>query len=222
MNEEGKTMQHLLRPKLFLRWAFEMFGDVAHSRQDRVHRFIEEAIELAHAERVSEQSLNKIQARVYSRPRGETDKEIGQSQATLECFAESIGLSSDGEAQREWERVQEIPREEWQRRHSDWNGRPRASRKSRLYRAGGSVYFIRYGEMIKIGFTLNVAKRVVGLQSGFPSALELVHSIPGTPLDEMYLHKKFSSLKERGEWFRAEPVLLGYIESLKRNTNPRV
>jgi hypothetical protein len=111
-------MQHLLRPNLFLRWAFEMFGHIAYNRQERIHRFIEEAIELAHAEHVSEQTINKIQARVYSRPPGETYKEIGQAQATLECFAESIGLSSDGEAQREWERVQTIPREEWERRHS--------------------------------------------------------------------------------------------------------
>jgi hypothetical protein len=36
----------------------------------------------------------------------------------LETFAESIGLSSADEAQREWERVQGIPKEEWEQRHA--------------------------------------------------------------------------------------------------------
>lgn len=111
-------MQHLLRPKRFLRWAFEMFGHVAHDRQERLSRFVEEAVELAHAENMPRELLGKITERVYSRERGFVAKEIGQAQATLEMFAESIGLSSDGEAQREWDRVQSIPREEWERRHS--------------------------------------------------------------------------------------------------------
>ena len=38
------------RPKEFLAWAVRMFGPVALERQERLDRFIEEAIELAHAE----------------------------------------------------------------------------------------------------------------------------------------------------------------------------
>ncbi len=106
-----------LRPKKFLKWAVDMFGPVALKRDERCHRFLEEAIELAHAEGVDTDWLDRIIARVYSRERGEVGKEVGQAQATLECFAESIGLSSDGEAQREWDRVRTISSEEWQRRH---------------------------------------------------------------------------------------------------------
>lgn len=111
-------MQHLLRPKHFLKWAADIFGPIALDRQERLSRFVEEAIELAHAERMDPALLDRIIARVYSRSPGETYKEIGQAQATLECFAENIGLSSDGEAAREWDRVQGIPKEEWQRRHA--------------------------------------------------------------------------------------------------------
>jgi len=107
-----------LRPKRFLKWAVDMFGPVAMDREERLARFVEEAIELAHAEAMPQMKLAKIINRVYTRPPGDTPKEIGQAQACLETFAESIGLSSDGEAAREWDRVKQIPREEWQRRHA--------------------------------------------------------------------------------------------------------
>lgn len=107
-----------LRPKKFLKWAVDMFGPVALDRRERIARFVEEAVELAHAEQMPPAMLSRIIERVYSRPPGETPKEVGQAQACLETFAESIGLSSDGEAQREWDRVRTISSEEWQRRHA--------------------------------------------------------------------------------------------------------
>lgn len=106
------------RPKEFLQWAVDMFGQIALDRQERLSRFVEEAIELAHAEGMRLDLMEKIVARVYSRERGNTAKEIGQAQACLETFAESIGLSSDAEATIEFERVKAIPKEEWTRRHS--------------------------------------------------------------------------------------------------------
>jgi hypothetical protein len=106
------------RPAEFLAWAREMFGPVALVRGERLLRFVEEAIELAHAEGMERLVLDKVAERVYSRPAGDTPKEIGQAQACLETFAKNIGLSSDAEAQREWERVQSIPKTEWDRRHA--------------------------------------------------------------------------------------------------------
>lgn len=106
------------RPAEFLAWARATFGPVALVRGERLLRFIEEAIELAHAEGMERDTLNRVCDRVYSRPVGDTPKEIGQAQACLETFAESIGLSCDVEAQREWERVQQIPSAEWERRHA--------------------------------------------------------------------------------------------------------
>jgi hypothetical protein len=106
------------RPAEFLAWAVDMFGPVAKLRSERLLRFVEEAIELAHAEGMERAYVTRITERVYSRPAGDTPKEIGQAQACLETFAENIGLSSADEAEREWRRVQEIPRDEWTRRHS--------------------------------------------------------------------------------------------------------
>lgn len=106
------------RPIRFLRWARTVFGPVALLRSERLLRFAEEAIELAHADGMERQTLDAIANRVYSRERGDVNKEIGQAQATLELYAENLGLSSDSLAQIEWERVQKISPEEWARRHA--------------------------------------------------------------------------------------------------------
>jgi hypothetical protein len=106
------------RPREFLAWAVRTFGEVAREKGERVARFIEEAIELAHASGMNGHKIARILTRVYERPAGDLAKEIGQAQATLECLAENLGLSADALAQAEFERVQSIPQEEWDRRHA--------------------------------------------------------------------------------------------------------
>lgn len=108
----------MTRPKEFLAWAAETFGPIALGRKERLRRFAEEALELLHAECMSIEELDRIMWRVWKRPPGETLKEIGQAQACLEMFAESIGESADRLAQLEFERVQTVPKEEWERRHA--------------------------------------------------------------------------------------------------------
>ena len=105
------------RPKAFLAWAIRTFGPVAANRDERAARFIEEALELVHAEDLPLHTIDRIMWRVYSRPAGEISREIGQAMACLECLAENIGLCADAEAQNEFARVQSIPQEEWTRRH---------------------------------------------------------------------------------------------------------
>lgn len=106
------------RPKAFLAWAVEIFGPIAKLRSERLLRFIEEAIELAHADGMEREVFNRVADRVYSREPGEINKEIGQAQACLETYAENIGESSAALAEKEWQRVQSIPRAEWERRHA--------------------------------------------------------------------------------------------------------
>lgn len=105
------------RPRAFLNWAADIFGPIARDRRERLTRFTEEALELAHAERLPISLLESLIDRVWANPRGETAKEIGQVQACLETFAESIGVSADAEASREFERVRDIPKDAWTRRH---------------------------------------------------------------------------------------------------------
>lgn len=106
------------RPKEFLAWAVGMFGPVALHRDERAARFVEEAVELVHAEGLPVATVFAIVSRVYQRPAGDVEKEIGQAQATLECLAENLGINANVMAQREFGRVQAIPREEWDRRHA--------------------------------------------------------------------------------------------------------
>jgi len=118
VNGKSKKGLKMGRPAEFLAWARAMFGPVALLRSERLLRFVEEAIELAHAEGMEREIFNRVADRVYARPPGNVGKEIGQAQACLETFAENIGMSSDAEAEREWVRVREISQDEWSRRRA--------------------------------------------------------------------------------------------------------
>lgn len=93
-----------------------MFGPIALDRKERAARFIEEAIELAQAEDLPLNLVMAVASRVYARPAGDVQKEIGQAQVTLECLAKNLGLSVDAEAAREFDRVRSISSDEHQRR----------------------------------------------------------------------------------------------------------
>lgn len=79
----------------------------------------------------------------------------------------------------------------------------------------GWVYFVRAGERVKIGHSLNVDARLTALQTGSPYKLELLAIVPGTVRDEAGFHRKFAALREHGEWFRYEGDLREYLESFE-------
>jgi hypothetical protein len=107
------------RPRAFLAWAIATFGSIAKLRSERLNRFVEEAIELAHADGMERSTLDVLANRVFSRPAGDIRKEIGQAQACLEMYAENLDLSSAAMAEIEWKRVRRIPVDEWHRRHGE-------------------------------------------------------------------------------------------------------
>jgi hypothetical protein len=77
------------------------------------------------------------------------------------------------------------------------------------------VYFLRSGASgpIKIGFTGNTPMaRLSALQTGNPEPLRLLAAIPGVREDEQRLHERFAHIRIGGEWFRAEPDLLAFID----------
>lgn len=106
------------RPAVWLAWAHKTFGDIAFDPRERALRFIEEAIEVAHAMGLDETTLSAIIARVYFRQRGDLAREIGQSMGTLELLAETMAINAEAETAAEFQRVQSIPQEEWDRRHA--------------------------------------------------------------------------------------------------------
>lgn len=106
------------RPTHFLNWAHQTFGDIALDPRERVLRFLEEAVELAQSLHVSMDTTDALVARVYRREPGDPVREMGQALATLELLAKAANIDADAEATKEFYRVQSIPKEEWERRHS--------------------------------------------------------------------------------------------------------
>lgn len=91
-------------------------------------------------------------------------------------------------------------------------------RLGRILSPTSVVYFIRMGDLIKIGTTISIRKRVSQL------SLTMSHVLatePGSEVLESRLHEKFAHLREHGEWFRPEPDLLEYVEEVKRRARRR-
>lgn len=76
-------------------------------------------------------------------------------------------------------------------------GLPPASQK------GCSIYFIQSenGGAVKIGRAEDLAKRLVGLQTGRPDKLVVIAAAPGTRENESEMHRLLAPWRERGEWF---------------------
>jgi hypothetical protein len=85
--------------------------------------------------------------------------------------------------------------------------------------ASGNIYFIRFGNRIKIGFSVQPQVRLGAIPHD-----EVLAVIPGTLADERALHRRFDHLREtlpgKGpgprEWFRIAPDLVQYIAEAKR------
>lgn len=82
-------------------------------------------------------------------------------------------------------------------------GRPRLKRQRMT---DGLVYFVRFGGLVKIGWTGNLKKRMAEVPNE-----EILGTVPGTMEDEKRCHVAFAHLRVKGEWFRPEPDLLEFI-----------
>lgn len=76
------------------------------------------------------------------------------------------------------------------------------------------VYFVRGGELIKIGWSRHVRSRVMGMKIGSPAALTVVALALGGWELEAVLHAKYSEYHSHGEWFRYEGRLRELVDSL--------
>jgi hypothetical protein len=93
------------------------------------------------------------------------------------------------------------------------------SRFSKGGKPGGKseVYFIQneQANMIKIGFSTDVNRRLDSLQTASPHPLQLMLSVPGSLQDEHSLHRLFDSCRGHGEWFEPHPDLLEFIDTCR-------
>lgn len=109
----------LAAPAAVLQWAVNSFGAIALNRDERAARMTEEAIEVAQVEGVPLEVIQRIAARVYSRPVGELGQEIGGLMVGLYALAANSGVDPDAEFRREFDRVLSKPREHWARKHAE-------------------------------------------------------------------------------------------------------
>jgi len=94
-------------------WLLACFGEIiAGDREERNHRFLEEALELVQACGCSENEAHQLVDYVYGRPIGEPAQEVGGVMVTLAalCLANGLDMHTDGETElaRIWTKVEAI------------------------------------------------------------------------------------------------------------------
>jgi len=78
----------------------------------------------------------------------------------------------------------------------------------------GYIYFIQMDRIgpIKIGFTTNIAKRILNLQVASPYPLNLLCLFPGNVDMEQKIHICYKEMRMEGEWFLPHPFILKEID----------
>ena len=99
-------------------------------------------------------------------------------------------------------------------RASTWN--PAAPEPSVLDRfLGGSfMYVVGRGEFVKIGRSQNPAQRISSLQTANPMRLETLLIVPEYVVTEQEAHRRWSSQREKGEWFSRTPELVAWLDEV--------
>lgn len=77
-------------------------------------------------------------------------------------------------------------------------------------KAAPVVYFLRFSDRVKIGFSTNLAGRLRAIPHD-----EVLATIPGGAREERALHERFADLRVTGEWFLYEDPLRSFIEELR-------
>lgn len=77
----------------------------------------------------------------------------------------------------------------------------------------GTIYYVRTGPFVKIGFTGNLRTRL----KQYPPDAELLVTEVGTPKLEKQRHRQFEAdLIGRTEWFHPSEALMAHIEALRQ------
>ncbi|MFV8301278.1 hypothetical protein ACNQP7_31770 [Mycolicibacterium fortuitum] len=74
------------------------------------------------------------------------------------------------------------------------------------------VYYLKFGDRVKIGTSTNLRKRLLDIPHDEVLAVE-----PGGPAMERCRHLQFANSRVNGEWFSCGDDLMQHIETLNRN-----
>jgi hypothetical protein len=81
----------------------------------------------------------------------------------------------------------------------------------------GFVYFLTDGSAIKVGFAVNVQRRLYNLQSGNPNTLRLLGYFPGTPADEDAIHRRLGAHHILGDWFAIHDDVFDALRKIEQH-----
>ena len=95
--------------------------------------------------------------------------------------------------------------------HSDAVVGPAETYRRNPYGPVGKVYFMRFSDRVKIGFTMNLRQRLLDVPND-----ELLGSMKGSRHTESSMHKRFAHLRITGEWFSMGEDLMQFISTLER------
>lgn len=79
---------------------------------------------------------------------------------------------------------------------------PKPPRRIRLSRKMGYVYFLRTSQGVKIGFSEDPVSRVMSLKTGVAEGIHGLVVMPGSPVTEREMHRRFEASRLTGEWFK--------------------
>lgn len=90
-------------------------------------------------------------------------------------------------------------------------------------RRQGRVYFVRpVGlNLVKIGYSRSVRKRVRDLQTANGGRLTLLCTMRGSISEERALHRRFASARREGEWFELTPEIESFISEHRKTRKSR-
>lgn len=101
-------------------WILSCFNqDIAKNKQERVYRFLEEALELAQSLNCSKDDANKLVEYVFNRPIGNPKNEVGGTIVCIAALCNACGIDMEEAAEDELERVWDIKdkiRKKWEQK----------------------------------------------------------------------------------------------------------
>lgn len=107
------------------------------------------------------------------------------------------------------------------RDHIVKNSRPLPVTRQAMRNSGDSkfshdpvVYYIRFGNRVKIGTTTNLRSRLKQLPHDEVLAVE-----PGGHAVEQVRHKQFATKRVNGEWFELDSGMSAYIDKLRKKVS---
>lgn len=74
------------------------------------------------------------------------------------------------------------------------------------------IYFLRHEDLVKIGYSCDVASRIKSISAMSPVSLALMGTCSGGRDKERSIHQDFAHCHSHGEWFYLAPELLKFIQ----------